>query len=140
MRVMTSGLPTYYPAGTFAFPDDPQCLSVTPAQATQGACSNNALALAATGALLVVHSKPGQLGNLGDNVIEGPGNFRFDLNASKTVRIDETKSFQIRLDAQNVLNHPIPGNPNLSINSNNFGQITNVSGARRFQGQLRVTF
>jgi hypothetical protein len=46
-------------------------------------------------------------GNLGENWIEGPGSFHFDLSASKTVRVDETKSVQFRVDARNVLNHPI---------------------------------
>jgi hypothetical protein len=137
---MTAGLPVYWAPGMFTFPDDPQCAAVTTAQATQTGCSNNALADAATGTLLVVNSKPGKLGNLGDNILEGPGNIRFDVSASKTFRIGENKSVQVRLDAQNFLNHPIPGNPNLNINSNNFGQITNVSGARRFQGLLRLTF
>ena len=139
---MTGTLPNYYDDGIFAFPDDPQCAGVTPLQATQGACSQNALADAKTGTLLVVNSKPGKLGNLGDGIIEGPGSFRFDLSASKTFRLSENMSAQIRIDGQNVLNHPILGSPNLSINSNNFGQIpaNEVSGARKFQGTLRLTF
>jgi len=64
-----------------------------------------------------------------------------NLGASKTIRIDESKSVQIRVDARNVLNHPILGNPSLNINNNPtpFGQISggNVTGARQFQGQLR---
>ena len=47
---------------------------------------------------------------------------------------------QIRIDGQNVLNHPILGDPNLNINGTTFGQITTVTGARRFQGQLRFNF
>ena len=139
---MTSTLPSYYDDGIFAFPDDPQCAGVTTLQATQGACSQNALADAKTGTLLVVNSKPGKLGNLGDGIIEGPGSFRFDLSASKTFRVSESMSAQIRIDGQNVLNHPILGNPSLGINSNNFGQIpaNQVSGARKFQGTLRLTF
>jgi hypothetical protein len=137
---MTSTLPNYYPEGILAFPDDPQCAAVTALQATQASCSNNAVADAATGTLLVVNSKPGQLGNLGDGVVVGPGDFRFDLSASKTFRVNETMTAQIRIDGQNVLNHPILGNPNLNINSTNFGQITTVTGARKFQGQLRFSF
>jgi hypothetical protein len=137
---MTSGLPSYYPAGTFAFPDDPQCATVTTLQATQASCSNNALAAAENGQMLVVNSRPGTLGNLGDGVIIGPGDFRFDLSASKAFRISESMTAQIRIDGQNVLNHPILGNPNLNINGTTFGQITTVTGSRKFQGQLRFTF
>jgi hypothetical protein len=137
---MTSGLPNYYPEGVFSFPDDPQCAAVTTLQATRGACNQNTLAAASNGQLLVVNSKPGKLGNLGDGIIEGPGNFRFDLSASKTFRINESMGAQIRVDAQNVLNHPILGDPNLNINGTTFGQISTVTGSRRFQGQLRFTF
>jgi hypothetical protein len=137
---MTSTLPNYYPDGVFIFPDDPQCAAVTTLQTTQASCSNNSLAAAQNGQLLVVNSKPGKLGNLGDGVIVGPGDFRFDLSASKAFRIGESMTAQIRIDGQNVLNHPILGNPNLNINGNTFGQITTVTGARKFQGQLRFTF
>jgi hypothetical protein len=41
----------------------------------------------------------------------------------KRVRINETKEFEIRLDAINVLNHPNFGNPTVDINSVNFGVI-----------------
>jgi hypothetical protein len=136
---MTSGLPTWYPAGTFTFPDDPQCAAVTTSQTTNQSCSNNALADAA-GNFLIVNSQPGKLGNLGPGAIYGPGNIGFNLSASKTVRVRESKSFQVRVDAANVLNHPLMGNPNLNINSTNFGQITTVTGSRTFQGTLRFAF
>ena len=45
-----------------------------------------------------------------------------------------------RLDAQNVLNHPTPGNPSLNINTGTFGEINNKSGSRTLQAQLRVDF
>jgi hypothetical protein len=39
------------------------------------------------------------------------------------------------------LNHAQPGNPNYSINSDNFGTIASKTGqGRRFQGQLRFQF
>ena len=40
---------------------------------------------------------------------------------SKSFRITESKSIQVRMDAQNVLNHPNPAAPNLDINNVNFG-------------------
>jgi hypothetical protein len=58
------------------------------------------------------------------------------------VKLAETKSLQFRLDARNVLNKPILGNPTLDINSASFGQIaaTGVTGTRNFQGLLRLSF
>src|SRR4030095_15067455 len=139
---MTDGLPTYFSENGFLFQRDPGCQGVTTLQALQGQCTNNALT-DAQGNILLQYAAPGTLGTLGDRWIEGPGSFRFDLGASKTIRIDEARSVQIRVDARNVLNHPILGNPSLNINSaTTFGQISgaSVTGARQFQGQLRVTF
>jgi hypothetical protein len=94
------------------------------------------------GRILLQTAAPGTLGNLGDGWLTGPGSFRFDMSASKTVRINETKSVEFRIDARNVLNHPILGNPGLDINSANFGQIAadGVSGTRNFQALLRFSF
>ena len=135
---MTNGLPTYFPGDPFRFIQDPQCAAL--ATALQGQCTNNAMT-DTQGNIILRHAAPGTLGTLGDRWIEGPGSFRFDLGASKTMRIDEKKSLQLRIDARNVLNHPILGNPSLNINNaTTFGQITTVTGSRQFQGQLRVTF
>jgi len=139
---MTNVLPVYFVENNFQVVRDPGCSSVTTLQVLDTRCTNNALADAQRN-IILQHAAPGTLGTLGDRWLEGPGSFRFDLGASKTIRIDETKSVQIRIDARNVLNHPIVGNPSLNINtSSTFGQISgnNVTGARQFQGQLRVTF
>lgn len=137
--VMTSTFPAYFPAGTFTIASDPQCAAVTTLQTTQASCTNNAL-FDASGHPLVVNSQPGKLGNLGNGAIYGPGTVRFDLSATKTVKIRESQSAQVRIDATNVLNHPLFGNPNLNIDSNTFGQITTVTGSRTFQGTLRFSF
>jgi hypothetical protein len=97
--------------------------------------------------VILQHPQPGQRGNLGNNTFIGPGFWRFDANLGKTFRISEAKSLQVRFDALNVLNHPQPGNPVLNINgldafgnATPFGQITNKTGGRSLQGQLRLTF
>jgi hypothetical protein len=138
---MTDGLPRYFPAGAYRIVSDPQCNSVTALQGTAGACTLRAVA-DAQGSIVLQHSQPGTLGNLGANWLRGPGRFNFDLSASKTVRIDETKSIQVRVDAHNVLNKPLLGNPNLNMNSADFGQIpaSQVFGTRQFQGMLRFSF
>jgi hypothetical protein len=138
---MTAGLPNYFEAGTFRTITDPQCANVTTLQGTRTACTLGALT-DAQGAILLQNAAPGTLGNLGDGWLTGPGSFRFDMSASKTMRINETKSVELRIDARNVLNHPILGNPGLDINSANFGQIAaaGVSGTRNFQALLRFSF
>jgi hypothetical protein len=88
-----------------------------------------------------VNPIPGRQGSLGLSTIEGLGTVKFDANISKTFRITESKSLQVRIDATNVLNHPTPPAPTLSINDNDFGYLTgDKTGRRAFQGQLRLSF
>jgi hypothetical protein len=138
---MTATLPVYFAPGTYQTVTDPQCAGVTAAQATQTACTLRAIA-DSQGRILIQNAKPGTIGNIGPSWVEGPGSFRFDMSLSKTVKIAETKSLQFRIDARNVLNKPVLGNPNLDINSASFGQIaaTGVSGTRNFQGLMRFSF
>jgi hypothetical protein len=103
------------------------------------------------GVIVLKNPQPGQQGNLGFSVLRGLPVWRFDSNISKAFRITETKNIQLRVDAFNVLNHPQPGNPNLSINPTltagttfganiPWGQITTKTGGRILQGQLRLEF
>jgi hypothetical protein len=138
---MTATLPVYFAPGTYQTVTDPQCARVTALQGLQTACTLRAIA-DNQGRILLQNATPGRLGNLGASWVEGPGAFRFDMSASKTIRIAETKALQFRIDARNLLNHPILGNPNLDINNASFGQIaaTGVTGTRNFQGLLRFNF
>jgi len=77
------------------------------------------------------------------NPIVGPSYSELDVNLIKRVRIAETKEFQIRVDAINVLNHPNFSDPttaNLNINSTGFGSITSTTGSRMFLTSLRLNF
>ena len=138
---MTGGLPQYFSSNGYQIVSDPQCDAVTALQGARTACTLRAIA-DSQGRIVLQHSQPGTLGTLGSNWLRGPGRYNFDLSASKTIRITETKSFQLRVDAHNVLNKPLLGNPNLNINAADFGQIpaSQVFGARQFQGLLRLNF
>jgi hypothetical protein len=85
---------------------------------------------------------PGTTGNLSGNLsgLDGPSDLRFDVALTKRIRIDETKTFEIRADAVNLLNKPIWGNPNTNINSANFGRITTATGTRQITFNARVDF
>jgi hypothetical protein len=134
----------YYPVGTFTKVSDPQCARTAIPDSMgftlDSLCTIDALA-DANGNIILQHPEPGVRGNLGQNRIQQPGTWRFDANLSKSFRVSESKSLQLRVDATNVLNHPQPGNPTLDINSGTaFGRITTKTGGRSFQGQLRFTF
>jgi hypothetical protein len=118
---------------------DPACAKVAPNLTTS--CSNTAIATDPDGKNIILqNAAPGTLGTLGLNPIYGPGSWNFDGNLQKKIRIKESRSLAIRLDARNILNHPTPVNPNLNINSGIFGQITTKTGSRTLAGQVRLEF
>jgi hypothetical protein len=83
----------------------------------------------------------GKVGTMGPYWIEGPGQFGLNANLLKRIRISETKEFEVRLDAINVLNHPNFGNPSTDINSVNFGVIgLPTTGNRQFTFNARLNF
>jgi hypothetical protein len=86
------------------------------------------------------NAAPGQLGTLGLSAIEGPGRWSFDANLQKSIRFGESRNLTFRVDAQNVFNHPNPGNPNLNINSGTFGEINTKTGNRTLAAQIRLEF
>jgi hypothetical protein len=58
---------------------------------------------------------------------------------SKNFRISESKTLQVRVDATNVFNHPVPNIPSFAVTS--LGNITGKGNqTRTFQGQLRLSF
>jgi hypothetical protein len=101
--------------------------------------------------VVLANPAPGTVGTLGRAWIEGPGHIGLDVNVIKRVRIGEQRELEFRVDAVNVMNTPYWGNPNVDINSNQFGRITasDVTGAnsadfrsgnRRFTFNARVNF
>jgi hypothetical protein len=108
---------------------------------------------------------PGEIGNRnGSNIIYGPGTWSLDMAMSKSIEFMEGKRFEIRLDAQNILNHARPSfgdssannaaqygrvsgvaNPNAALNdmwagSYAFGYTNLKAGHRTFQAKLRLSF
>ncbi len=131
---------SYFGASTFRKIADPQCAQV--ASELRQYCTLQAVTDAGTGQIILQNPLPGKRGTLGRQTIELPGSWDFDAAMSKTVRISETKALTVRFDATNVLNHPVPGNPNLSINGDTpFGLVEAKGDQRRvFKAQLRFSF
>ena len=48
--------------------------------------------------------------------------------------------FTLRIDAINLLNTPLWNDPNVNINSVDFGRITGAGGARTFTLNARIDF
>ena len=118
---------------------DPSCSSITTAQSLNTLCSNLAIR-DAEGNLVLVNPEPGQLGTLGKRWITGPSSFTLDMNLIKRFKIAESKEFELRVDAINVLNHSVWANPTVDINNANFGRIQNKTGNRTFTINTRLNF
>ena len=85
----------------------------------------------------------GQLGNAARRSFYGPGIENFDIEISKTVRIDESKSFDIRVEAFNVFNHAqFYGSAAVDgeINDPNFGRIVSAAAPRLLQAAVKFHF
>jgi len=124
----------------FARVADPQCAGV--ATELKPYCTLQAITDSKSGQILLQNPKPGTKGTLGRQTMELPGSWTFDAAVSKTVKIAEAKNLQIRMDATNVFNHPVPANPILNINGNNpFGAIQEKGDQRRFfKASMRFNF
>ena len=85
---------------------------------------------------------PGSIGNTGRNFFIAPTYFQWDSSLSKKFRITEKVSFDLRLDARNVLNNPSFDNPTAVITSNIFGRINDsvTNNARRIQVSGKLSF
>jgi hypothetical protein len=124
----------------FTQPVDPGLANVTTLNGLSTAHTNRAIA-DPSGKIVLVNPQPGDIGTLGLTTLKGPRSLSFDANLIKRFRIHETKEFELRLDAINVLNHPNFGNPSTNINGvNTFGRITTAGGSRRFIVNTRLNF
>jgi hypothetical protein len=87
-------------------------------------------------------------GNLGRNVIIGPGVANLDFNIVKNTKIHERINFQIRADALDLLNHPNFTNPVTTAGSATLGVITggtrtpagDFGSSRQLQLAMKLTF
>ena len=120
---------------------DPTFASVSPAcAASANACNtlaagySNKAIVDSKGNIILVNPGPGQVGNLGYTTFRGPGLMNFDMNLLKRFNITETKQFEVRLDAVNVLNHPNFAAPTVNINDTNFGTISNLASGANIGG------
>jgi len=89
-----------------------------------------------------VFSNPrvGGLGTLQRRMFSGLWGFYLDAALQKTVPITEGQSLEIRIQGQNILNHPVfyPGDQN--VNSTTFGVVNGEGQSRIMQFALRYRF
>jgi len=83
-------------------------------------------------------------GNMGRNVLRGPGINNWDFSLAKTFKFTESKSLEFRSEFFNAFNHVQFYSPTLQSGtegfSSQFGQITNDRGPRVIQFALKIYF
>ena len=102
--------------------------------------STNRNVVDSSGNVLLTNPQPGKVGTFGTRWVEGPGQMGLDLSLAKRIQLGERTSFALRVDAIDVMNAPQWGNPNVNINSADFGRITSASGNRSVTMSARVDF
>src|SRR5262249_21117359 len=87
---------------------------------------------------------PNNIGNLGRNVMEGPGFANFDVSLVRGFPLKflgEGGNAQFRFEAFNSLNRTNFGLPNTGITNSNFGRLTSTDGEPRIlQLSLKINF
>jgi hypothetical protein len=83
---------------------------------------------------------PGTFGNMPRNAYDGPGFFQLDLGIFRTIRVAESKQLQIRSEFFNLPNRANFGNPNATISSSHFGQISSAQAGRVIQFAMKFAF
>jgi hypothetical protein len=136
-----------YYANKYSTTTDPQCSNTElVASDLRYSCTLKAVVLSTHKTddqdYVFVNTIPGQQSNLGRNTFTSPMRWSTDGALSKSIRISEGKSFQIRVDATNIFNHAQPADPGYSISSYTTTpfQISSKSGQRTFQARLRFDF
>jgi hypothetical protein len=84
----------------------------------------------------------GQLGTAGRDTITGPGSVSFNMSLARFFTFPREKNLraQFRIDSNNIFNHPNWSSIASTVNSQNFGWVTGVSGMRAVTLSLRVNF
>jgi outer membrane receptor protein involved in Fe transport len=79
-------------------------------------------------------------GNQNSSQVRGPGRRRVDLTVAKAFKLNGQSTLQLRFESFNVFNWAQYNNPNTTVTSPTFGQITSVASTRTGQIGLRLTF
>ena len=85
---------------------------------------------------------PGQTGNIGRAIVNGPKYLNVNAALLKNIRFTESIRVQIRAEAFNLLNNVnfVQNTTLPNINSSSFGQITGEYGPRTMQFAARFEF
>jgi hypothetical protein len=75
-------------------------------------------------------------GTFGRNAFRGPTRTNIDVSIAKITNLDERRKLEFRADMFNALNQPLFRNPNTTITSGTFGQISSTGSATDSQPRI----
>ncbi len=84
----------------------------------------------------------GEWGDLGKNLLRGPGRDNWNLSLFKTFVFSEARgsALQLRFESFNTFNHTQFNNVSTSYSASNFGQVTSTYDPRVFQLAAKIFF
>jgi hypothetical protein len=83
----------------------------------------------------------GQFGTAGRDTITGPGTFGLNLSLARSINLhSERRRLEIRIDANNALNHVNPTGLVTVVNSSQYGLITSAGQMRQVTATVRLRF
>jgi len=88
----------------------------------------------------VYNPQQAHYGNASRNSIELPGTVAVSSSLSRTVSLGETRSIELRLNANNVFNTVQYSRVDTTLNSQTYGQVTGVAGMRSLTYSARFRF
>ncbi len=91
-------------------------------------------------AFVVVPTGSYRFGNSGRNILDGPGAIIINTSLSRRFRFGEKRSFQYRLEAFNLPNHPNFNLPENNVDIATAGTIRRAKNSRNLQMSLRLEF
>ncbi len=68
------------------------------------------------------------IGNVTRNQFRGPGGWTLDMSLFRMIPLGGHRRVEVRVEAGNILNHPVFANPNTGLQGGTFGQILSIPG------------
>jgi hypothetical protein len=68
------------------------------------------------------------IGNVTRNQFRGPGGWTLDASLFRSIAMGGQRRLELRVEAGNIFNHPVFGNPDTNVQSGTFGQIFGIPG------------
>ena len=130
-------------------PQTPVYLAAVPGTGFTGTLRPNRTAASVTGntapgyrlnAAAYAAPAAGVFGNAGRYSIEGPGAISFDSSIARVFKLRDPFNLDVRVDASNVLNHPVYTGWNTITNSTTFGLPASSKDMRTLQISGRLRF